>query len=76
MGTGNKQINMRSPSGKMGKECYLDLGCGGVTQEPGGRETVGHAGIWEMSVSHKGSSKAWGPEVGLLMGCLRKSVRS
>ena len=76
MGTGNKQINMRSPSGKMGKEYYLDLGCGGVTQEPGGRETVGHAGIWEMSVSHKGSSKAWGPEVGLLMGCLRKSVRS
>ena len=65
---------MRGPSGKVGKECYLDWGCGGVTQGPGGHEAVGHAGVWEMSVSHKGSSKDWSPEMGLLMGCLQKAV--
>ena len=47
----------------------LRLGVWRSHPEPGGRETVGHAGIWEMSVSHKRSSKDWGPEMGLLMGC-------
>ena len=72
VGTGNKQTNMRSPSGKAGKRLLPEVWMS--HPEPGGRETVGHAGIWEMSVSHKGSSKDWGPEMGLLMGCLRKTV--
>lgn len=65
---------MEGPPGKVGKECYLDLEFRAVTQVPEGRETVGHAGIWEMSISHKGSSKDWDPEMGLLRGCLRKTV--
>lgn len=79
VGIGNKQRNMRGQSGKVGKECYLYWGLEescvwGDTEGPGGREAAGHSGIWGTSISYKGIRKDRGPEIGLLVGCLRKTV--